>query len=115
MPRHQQRQVLACDKTIPATPPVTAGRVVDETDHNGQQQQPPGSDDETSPDTTPEENTMPRLSEELAQIEQEILDAVPELKEQIHGFVEQLQEALKMPLAPEHDSADVQPGEPIEI
>lgn len=60
------------------------------------------------------ENPMPKLTEELANIEQEILKAVPELKEQIHGFVEQLQEALEMPPAVPQDDNQV-PSEPIEI
>ena len=60
------------------------------------------------------ENPMPKLSEELANIEQEILKAVPELKEQIHGFVEQLREALEMAPAVPHEDNQV-PSEPIEI
>ena len=91
-------------------PPADPAKGLDQED-----EQSPRSDDGTSPDTNAEENTMPRLSEELAQIEQEILDAVPELKEQIHSFVEQLQEALKTPLTPEHDSGNTPPGEAIEI
>lgn len=81
----------------------------------------PGATDESplapetpeSSDNSGEANPMPRLSEELSQIEAEILKAVPELKEQIHGFVEQLQEALKMPIEPQGEEAAA--GEPIEI
>ena len=92
------------------TPP--AGSIQDGDQAN---EQPPQSIDGTPPDTGVEENPLPGLSEELAQIEQEILDAVPELKEQIHGFVEQLQEALKMPITPKNEAGEPRPGEPIEI
>ena len=54
------------------------------------------------------------LTEELSNIEQEILKAVPQLKEQIHGFVEQLQEALKLPPSEQTESAATEP-EQIEI
>lgn len=58
-------------------------------------------------ETDTNQNLMPQLTEELSDIEQEILKAVPELKEQIHGFVEQLQEALKLPPAePSEQAAD---------
>lgn len=60
------------------------------------------------------ETPMPKLTEELAKIEQEILKAVPELKEQIHGFVEQLQQALELPPSAPIDNAET-PGKPIEI
>ncbi|MGR8947962.1 MAG: hypothetical protein ACU84Q_07940 [Gammaproteobacteria bacterium] len=71
----------------------------------------------STPDSGQTENPRPRLSEELAQIEQEILNAVPELKEQIHDFVEQLQEALKKPPIAENgpNSSQIEPGKPIEI
>ena len=71
----------------------------------------------TPPDGEPNSgettDPIPRLSEELTQIEEEILKAVPELKEQIHDFVQQLQDALKIPLKPEGEQA--QNGESIEI
>ena len=72
---------------------------------------PSETEDESKPEQ--EADPKPRLSEELNQIEAEILKAVPELKAQIHEFVEQLQEALKLPLDPEAESPE--PGEPIEI
>ena len=74
---------------------------------------PPDPSDETPDSEENAENALPRLGKELTQIEQEILKAVPQLKEQIHSFVEQLQEALKLP--PEPLDKDPQPGEPIEI
>jgi hypothetical protein len=60
------------------------------------------------------ETTMPNLTEELSNIEQDILEAVPQLKEQIHGFVEQLQDALKLP-PPQPTEKTEQSSEPIEI
>ena len=59
-------------------------------------------------------NPVPQLTEELSNIEREILKAVPQLKEQIHGFVEQLQEALKLPPSEQTESAATEP-EQIEI
>ena len=73
----------------------------------------PPSQAEDEPTPEGKADPIPRLSEELTQIETEILKAVPELKAQIHEFVEQLREALKSPIEPEEQSPE--PGEPIQI
>ena len=75
------------------------------------EQAPQDSAGDTERGTT---NPMPQLTEELSNIEREILKAVPQLKEQIHGFVEQLQEALKLPPSEQTESAATEP-EQIEI
>jgi len=60
------------------------------------------------------QSPMPKLNKELENIQQEILKAVPELKEQIHGFVEQLQEALELPPAEPNQREQIS-SEPIKI
>ncbi|MEM7466621.1 MAG: hypothetical protein AAF387_07015 [Pseudomonadota bacterium] len=78
---------------------------------------PPIGENEATPDAPADkpnaESEIPRLSDELAQIEQEILSSVPELKQQIEGFVEKLQDALKIP--PQQNSSPDGETESIEI
>lgn len=64
-----------------------------------------------TPEADAKQNPMPQLAEELSNLEQEILEAVPQLKEQIHNFVLQLQEALKLP---PNENAEQKAGESVE-